>query len=489
MDHLIVVNNPAEWNLEITGAKVVSARKYLTDPSYSDLTNVKVYNLCRSYRYQSTGYYVSLLASARGHKPLPNIATIQDMKSQTIIRFVSDDLDDLIQHSLAPIKSDSFVLSIYFGRNLAKRHERLSSHLFSMFQAPFVRAHFEFDKNKWHLRSVGPVPASEIPIDHKSYVVQVAKDYFEGKRIASPKRFVPRYNLAILYNPDEVDSPSDEKALQKFIKAGEQLGIGCELIRKEDFSRIAEFDALFIRETTNVNHYTYRFARKATAEGLVVIDDPDSILKCTNKVYLAELLYQHEIPSPKTMIVHKDNVDKIASELGFPCILKQPDGSFSTGVIKVSQPEDLDTAVEKLMDKSDLIIAQEFMPTDYDWRIGIIDQKPIFACKYFMAKKHWQIIKRDGAGKRSFGQEETMPVELVPKIVIKTALKIANLMGDGLYGVDLKQVGSKCFVIEVNDNPNIDAGVEDSMLKDELYVRIMQVFLNRIEEKKQFRRG
>lgn len=489
MDHLIVVNNPADWNLEILGAKVISARKYLTDPSYSDLDKVKVYNLCKSYRYQSTGYYVSLLASARGHKPLPNISTIQDMKSQTIIRFVSDDLDELIQHSLAPIKSDRFVLSIYFGRNLAKRHERLSSHLFSMFQAPFVRAHFMFEHNKWELKSVGPVPASEIPEDHKPYVIQVARYYFEGKRISAPKRFIPRYNLAILYNPHEIDSPSDEKALQKFIKAGEQLGIGCELIRKEDFARIAEFDALFIRETTNVNHYTYRFARKAAAEGLVVIDDPESILKCTNKVYLAELLYQYEIPSPKTMIIHKDNVDRISTELGFPCILKQPDGSFSTGVVKVSNQKELDQAVTGLLDKSDLVIAQEFMPTDYDWRIGIIDQKPIYACKYFMAKKHWQIIKRDGAGKRSFGMEETVPVEIVPKVVIKTALKIANLMGNGLYGVDLKQVGNQCYVIEVNDNPNIDSGVEDSLLKDELYLRIMQVFLNRIEERKQVRRG
>lgn len=66
MEHLIVVNNPADWNLDIPGVKVVAARKYLSDPSFSDLDKVKVYNLCRSYRYQSTGYYVSLLASARG---------------------------------------------------------------------------------------------------------------------------------------------------------------------------------------------------------------------------------------------------------------------------------------------------------------------------------------------------------------------------------------------------------------------------------------
>ena len=277
--------------------------------------------------------------------------------------------------------------------------------------------------------------------------------------------------------------PSDEKALQKFIRAGEQLGIGVELITKEDFSRLAEFDALFIRETTNVNHYTFRFARKAVAEGLVVIDDPESILRCTNKVYLAEMLYQNDIPGPKTMIVHRDNMDKVGAELGFPVILKEPDGSFSSGVTKVSTQEELDDTIRKLLDKSDLVVAQEFMPTDYDWRIGILDQKPLFACKYFMARKHWQIIKRDGQGRRSFGDEETVPVELVPRHVMKTALKAANLMGDGLYGVDLKQVGNKCYIIEVNDNPNIDSGVEDSLLKDDLYLRIMEVFLRRIVER------
>ena len=39
-------------------------------------------------------------------------------------------------------------------------------------------------------------------------------------------------------------------------------------------------------------------------------------------------------------------------------------------------------------------------------------------------------------------------------------------------------------MIEVNDNPNIDAGVEDAILRDELYNRIMEVFLDRIERSK-----
>ena len=87
------------------------------------------------------------------------------------------------------------------------------------------------------------------------------------------------------------------------------------LITRDDYSRVAEFDALFIRATTRVNHYTYRFARRASAEGLVVIDDPHSIIRCSNKVFLAEGLARLKIPTPATLIVHKDNVDAIKKAL------------------------------------------------------------------------------------------------------------------------------------------------------------------------------
>ncbi|MBN2329515.1 MAG: RimK-like ATPgrasp N-terminal domain-containing protein, partial [Candidatus Omnitrophica bacterium] len=81
MTTLIVVDNPQKWPLNIPNIKMISARSYLTETAYSDLRDAKIFNLCKSYRYQSVGYYVSLLASARGHKPMPSIQTIQDMKS------------------------------------------------------------------------------------------------------------------------------------------------------------------------------------------------------------------------------------------------------------------------------------------------------------------------------------------------------------------------------------------------------------------------
>ena len=233
-----------------------------------------------------------------------------------------------------------------------------------------------------------------------------------------------------------------------------------------------------------MNHHTYRFARRAVAEGLVAIDDPESILKCTNKVFLAELMERHKVPVPRTLIVHRDNRDRIVPELGLPVILKQPDSSFSQGVTKVEDEAALPGAVSALLEKSDLIIAQEYLPTDYDWRVGVFDHQPIFACRYFMAKGHWQILKRDGEGvKQAEGGVETLPVEHAPAAVVRTALKAANLIGDGLYGVDLKQVGQKVYVIEVNDNPSIEAGFEDDVLGQELYQRVMEVFLERMQER------
>jgi len=481
---LIVVNNPQEWPLDVPGVEVVAARSYLVDPEFVDLERAKVFNFCRSYRYQATGYYVSLLAAARGHKPIPDIATIQDMKSQTVVRLMSDELEELIQTSLAGIRSKHFTLSIYFGRNVASKHDRLSAALFKLFRAPFVRAEFVRGE-KWELQGIGPIAARDIPDQHHDFVVEAASQYLAGRGPSTPPRVVERYDMAILFDPKARDVASDQAAIDKFIKAGARLGIQAEVIDKEDFARVAEFDALFIRETTSVNHHTYRFSRRAVAEGLVVVDDPDTILKCSNKVYMAELLDQRHVLTPKTLIVHRDNLDQIELQLGLPCILKQPDSAFSQGVIKADTPAQIIAGAEQMLERSDLVIAQEFLPTAFDWRIGIFDRKPLYACQYFMAQKHWQIINHNGDEDARYGRVKTLPVELAPRHVVSTALKAANLIGDGLYGVDLKQVGRRCYVIEVNDNPTLQSGFEDAVLKEALYQRIMEVFLSRLERRRQ----
>lgn len=489
MPSLIVVNNPDRWPFDIQGpgVEVISARSYLVDPRYIDQRKVRVYNLCRDYRYQSVGYYVSLLAEARGHRPQPSISTIQDIKSPVVSRILSEDIDDLIQKSLAPIKGEQFTLSIYFARNLAKTYDRLSQQLYNQFQSPLLRAHFVKRDERWELQDISTISASDIPENHRDFVTNVAREFISGRRPAITRKTPPRYHLGILYDAHEAHKPSNEKAIQKFIRAADAQDIEAEVITRDDYARIAEFDALFIRQTTSVNHFTYRFASRAEAEGLVVMDDPRSILRCTNKVYLAELLDRHGILAPKTVIVHRDNLTEVCDQLGFPVILKQPDSSFSQGVTKANTREEFHEQAEVLLEKSELFLAQAFLQTDFDWRIGVLDKKPLYACKYFMARKHWQIISKQNDGDADYGRVEAVPVELVPQHVMRTALKAANLIGSGLYGVDLKQEGRHCYVIEVNDNPSIDAGYEDALLKDTLYERVIESFVRRLDRIKERR--
>jgi glutathione synthase/RimK-type ligase-like ATP-grasp enzyme len=484
---LIIVDSPKRWPLETPNVPVVSARDYLSDQRYAAMKRVRVVNICRSYRYQSAGYYVSLLAEARGHKPTPSVATIQDFKSQSIIKSMAFDLQDRIQNLLEPLQSDKFVLSIYFGRNLAKKYDRISQDLYNLFPAPLLRATFSRNSKIWQLQNISPIASSDLPENHRDFVIQVAQEFIRKKAARRKDVVGSRYDLAILVDPHEPMPPSDEAGLKLMEKAADALDIGTERITQEDYGRIAEFDALFIRATTAVNHYTYRFARKAQAEGLVVIDDPQSILRCTNKVFLQELLAKNKVPSPPTRILHRDNKTEVMEALGLPCILKQPDSSFSKGVVKVDSPEAFEKMSSELLEESELLIAQAFVPTEFDWRIGVLDGQPLFACCYFMAKGHWQIYNHSVRGKDSSGNSQSFALDNVPKPVMDAALKSACLIGDGLYGVDVKEYQDNVCVIEVNDNPNLDAGVEDLILGNELYIRIMQSFLRRLERRHQAR--
>lgn len=485
MSILVVVGNPDDWPLDVPDVTVVSANDYLTDPVYGKQRASRVFNLCNSYRYQSLGYYVSLLAEARCHKPRPGISAIEELQSPNLVQPLALDLNGLLQKSLAQIKSDVFTLSLYFGRNVAACYDALGKQIFDLLQVPLLQVQFERRNGAWHVKNLKPIATGEIPSLHRKFALEAARGYFSGQWPRPRRRRIPRFTLAILFDSDNSHAASNQKAIQKFEKAAHALGIDTEIIGRTDLERLALFDGLFIRDNTFVNHYTYRFSRRAAADGLVVIDDPCSILRCNNKVYLAELLPRHNIAIPKTLLVHRGNVEQIIPMLGLPCVLKQPDSCMSLGVVKVESAEELSTQAMRLLEKSDLIVAQEYMPTEFDWRVGILDRRPLFVCKYFMAPGHWQIIKHDHAQNHYVeGPTVAQALEDVPEDIVRTALRAANLIGDGFYGVDLKQIGRRCCVIEVNDCPNVDAGNEDGILKDALYRNIMDVFATRMAQRK-----
>jgi glutathione synthase/RimK-type ligase-like ATP-grasp enzyme len=199
---------------------------------------------------------------------------------------------------------------------------------------------------------------------------------------------------------------------------------------------------------------------------------------------LNELLTANKILTPVSYVISKDNYKNLPKKLAYPFILKQPDGAFSKGVFKIKGDDEYKQACSTMFQKSELLIAQEFLPTAFDWRVGILDGKPLFVCKYFMASEHWQIVNWNSEKQQQEGAVECVAFYQAPAELISTALEATALIGEGLYGVDMKEVDGKFYVIEINDNPNIDAGIEDKIMKDKLYSVIIEVFLNRIKADK-----
>jgi glutathione synthase/RimK-type ligase-like ATP-grasp enzyme len=102
-----------------------------------------------------------------------------------------------------------------------------------------------------------------------------------------------------------------------------------------------------------------------------------------------------------------------------------------------------------------------------------------------MARGHWQIQKAVDSQRRRYGKVDTLDVAQAPAGAVELAVRAANLIGRGLYGVDIKEIEGEFMVMEVNDNPNVEAGCEDGVLKDELYLAIMRCFLERLDDRVQ----
>lgn len=466
-------------------ATVIDFAQYLADYPKVGEPKTRIINLCDTDKYLSQGYYCSLLAEARQHKVLPSVNTINDLSESLtdqanmltpVPKYMSTDLYAHIGDEL-PAE-----ILVFFGWSQNERHKRIAKHIFERFPAPILRLSFTRDEKGL---SVQPQALGIREIDSSLWPLFAERlEHFTQKYWRSrsnKKRF--RWDMAILVNPEEKTAPSDPKAIQNFVKAAEQVGINAEVITAKQGPMISQFDALFIRETTAINHHTYQLARKGEQEGLEVIDDATSILRCCNKVFLHDAFSYNKVPSPKSRFVSNssdETCELMEAEFNYPMVLKLPESSFSIGVFKVENLVELKLKLVEMLRQSALVLIQEFVYTDFDWRIGVLNGRAIYACRYFMARNHWQIYNH--SSKKHFsGDFETLPTFEVPKPVLDAAVKASGIVGKGLYGVDIKQVNNQVYVIEVNDNPSLESKVEDLYLGKELYMLVMQEFANRLE--------
>jgi len=481
---VIVVEKRADFRWEDPALRIITADQFVAEEPAARGPRRKVTNLCRSYGYLSMGYYCSLLAEARGDRVTPSVETILSLQRKRMHPAALAQLDRLIGPLREiPRSVTTLTLHVFFGVIEDQELAALARKSFELFRCPLMEITLERQEQsaQWQIGNMQALDLRDVEPARDAVFLQAIGQYTRRSwrpMIAMPS---PRMDLAVLHDPHDPLPPSSLKTLQKFVDVGRDMGIAVEPIERRDFSRLTQFDALFIRETTAVTHHTFQFAKKAAAEGMPVIDDPVSILRCTNKAYLAELLRGNAIATPSTHLVSRRTLADMHGRLAYPVVAKVPDGAFSLSVKKADSFEHLQEIARDMLKESEIILLQEFMYTDFDWRIGVLAGQPVFAAKYFMCDGHWQILQHAANGKYTEGRVQAVPLADVPADVLRAAVDSTRLIGGSFYGVDLKSTASGVYVIEINDNPNLDLGVEDAGQGDALYVTLLTHFLRQVE--------
>jgi len=480
---VILVPKPSDFDNGATPHKVMTQRDYLANSTLFSGQRPRIINLSRTYRYQSRAYYASLLAEARGHRVIPSVETMIDLSERRLYENAIPELETALNKALKQDPAEPpEVIHIFFGQVEDVRFEKFARLIFDWFRAPALEVVVK--PGEWAtIHKICFFGVQKLCDEEQAFFRKALENYTGRAWRAAKPKVAPRWTFATLFDPKETLPPSSEASLKHWAKIAAQLGVEIEPISAKDLAKLANYDALFIRETTNISNHTYRFARRAEQENMPVIDDAMSMIRCTNKVYLDELMDANGIPVPPTqMIAGDEDLVKAADMLGFPLVLKIPDSSFSRGVKRVANMVELKTLVHDWLKDSDLLLAQKYMPTAFDWRVGVLGGKPLFVCQYEMAPQHWQIVKHDTKnGKPLEGGFRSCSLADAPPAVIDIALRATQCVGNGLYGVDIKETADGVVVIEVNDNPNVDHGVEDASEKDDVWIALTRWFIDRLE--------
>jgi len=281
--------------------------------------------------------------------------------------------------------------------------------------------------------------------------------------------FVEKYNF-----PD----PREHMALKNFKMVAEEMEHEFNFLFRENLLEIPKYDAVFIRATTDPLYTAYIVSKTAWELGLNVIDDPKSIQICGNKIHQYALFKKYNVPHIPTIFLNKDEfhhrrILEIFEIFGRPVVVKAPYTSFSRYVEKVACETSFRDVSKRFFRRSDVLAVQKFMPTAFDWRVGVLNSEVLYVCKYMVPKGRWKHgAKRKGKPSFIWGRTVSLKIENAPAKLKETALKACEVVGHGLYGVDIKEVNDNYVVVEVNDNPSIYAGYEDLRSKD-LYGKII----------------
>lgn len=283
--------------------------------------------------------------------------------------------------------------------------------------------------------------------------------------------------ISIVWDSEDPFSPSDDRAIASCRAALALEGLDAVIETVAEATTSPLRDGCFIRTHTEIGGAAHILASRYEAHGRPVIDRPSSIVRGCDKVHQALILARAGIDTPGTRLLTSST--QLASALaalgGLPLIVKDPGGSFCSGIGIATTCDELEELAALYLARGRGLVLQTFTPTRFDWRIGVLDGQPLFAIQYWMAPNSWK-IRETGPEGDIWGGSRPIPLAAAPESVLSSAVRAAVAMGTGLWGVDLKVIGDRTLVIEVNDNPNIDDACEAAIPEDRVWAHLAAWF-------------
>lgn len=277
----------------------------------------------------------------------------------------------------------------------------------------------------------------------------------------------------ILYTDSANTVKPETYEMNRFLEEADKEGITIEVISPDEVDLIVTQDDrrsirvngevyplpdfLLPRMGAGTTYFALAVIRHLERLGVHTFNSAQSIDTVKDKLYTQQILAQHNLPVPKTMLVkYPVNVDLVEEKLGFPVVVKTVSGSQGSGVF-LSETRanftDLMEFINTHKQKANIIL-QEFIRTSYgrDLRVITIGGR-VVACM--------QRISKTGDFKANFSRGGSVePYPITPEIEW-LALETSRVLGLDIAGIDLLFDGEHFKICEANSAPGFE-GIERS---------------------------
>jgi RimK family alpha-L-glutamate ligase len=206
---------------------------------------------------------------------------------------------------------------------------------------------------------------------------------------------------------------------------------------------------VLVRTGAETSNFMLAVLRQLDKAGVICINEADAIETASDKLKTSQILSQHNISIPNTMMVkHPIDSTIVKNRIGFPCVVKVITGTQGIGVYLCEKRRDFNKLMEFIHNVgiSKTLLVQEYIGLNpgEDIRVLVIGGKVIGAMKRTAPKGDFRAnISNGGTGEK---------FDITPEIdfIARETARVLNLH---IAGIDLLFHNDGFVVCEANTAP------------------------------------